>query len=292
MKAFARPRRPVRRPGIRESLRAGAWLGWQIEVNWAHPAVYTIYALTKPVSASLLIIVLYVVVTAQSGIAQPTRLTVLFLGSSFDLAVPVVLLGLGNVILEDRERYRMLPLVAIAPSRRLAFFVGRGASRLALTTVSVTFLLLLGVFALGVPLDASRVDWLLLAIVLPIGLAGILALGLLLAGITLTIASHNRLLGESVAGVLYVFSGALFPLAVLPGWAAGIGRALPITYWLEGVRIAIGGEDLAHLGLSRAEVVAVLSATTAVLVALAWGSFNACWSVATRRGFLDRVTHI
>ena len=47
-------------------------------------------------------------------------------------------------------------------------------------------------------------------------------MGLVLASIVLTIAHGSWLVGEAVAGALYLFCGAVFPLDVLP---AGCGRS-------------------------------------------------------------------
>src|SRR5262249_16226803 len=52
---------------------------------------------------------------------------------------------------------------------------------------------------------------------------------------------HGMFLSEGVAGALYLLSGAVFPLDVLPGWLRGLGMALPPTYWLEGVRRSLLG---------------------------------------------------
>jgi ABC-2 type transport system permease protein len=43
-------------------------------------------------------------------------------------------------------------------------------------------------------------------------------------------------IGDAVAGALFLFSGAIFPLSVLPTFLQPIGYAMPITYWLELLR--------------------------------------------------------
>ena len=66
-------------------------------------------------------------------------------------------------------------------------------------------------------------------------------MGLALASIVLTIAHGSWLVGEAVAGALYLFCGAVFPLDALPAWLRPVGYLMPVTYWLELVRRALVG---------------------------------------------------
>ena len=66
-------------------------------------------------------------------------------------------------------------------------------------------------------------------------------LGLLLAGATLRMAQYSFNIGDSVAGALYLFSDAIFPLQVLPTFLRPIGYIMPISYWLELIRRALVG---------------------------------------------------
>jgi ABC-type polysaccharide/polyol phosphate export permease len=45
--------------------------------------------------------------------------------------------------------------------------------------------------------------------------------------------------GEGVIGVLYLISGAIFPIGQLPSWLEAAARVLPLTYWLEASRRAL-----------------------------------------------------
>src|SRR5437660_12024248 len=38
------------------TLRLAAWLGWQLETNWASPWLFTLYMLVKPVCGSLMLV--------------------------------------------------------------------------------------------------------------------------------------------------------------------------------------------------------------------------------------------
>ena len=54
-----------------------------------------------------------------------------------------------------------------------------------------------------------------------------MALGLVLAGAALNLPRYGTFLGEAVAGVLYLLSGVVFPITVLPAWLQPVSLCLP-----------------------------------------------------------------
>ena len=116
-------------------------------------------------------------------------------------------------------------------------------------------------------------------------------MGLVLASIVLTIAHGSWLVGDAVAGALFLFCGAVFPLDVLPAWLRPIGYLMPVTYWLELVRRALVG-GVAHefpslSGIGDVELLAMLVVMTLALGAIAAAMFRRCDYIARERG-LDR----
>jgi ABC-2 type transport system permease protein len=45
------------------SFKTAAWLGWQIESNWADPFLFFIYSVMKPLTGAAIIVVMYSIVT-------------------------------------------------------------------------------------------------------------------------------------------------------------------------------------------------------------------------------------
>ena len=41
------------------TLRLSAWLGWQLETNWASPWLFALYMLVKPVCGSLMLVCMF-----------------------------------------------------------------------------------------------------------------------------------------------------------------------------------------------------------------------------------------
>jgi len=120
-------------------------------------------------------------------------------------------------------------------------------------------------------------------------------MGLILASITLMIVNHNFFIGDAVASALYLFSGAIFPLEVLPAWLRPIGFAMPITYWLELMRRSlIGNVAQAFPTLARfsnLELISILTGLTIIFGIASIFTFRWCDHRARERGLIDRVTN-
>jgi ABC-2 type transport system permease protein len=278
------------------TLRWSAWLGWQVEANWADPWLFAVYVLAKPLAGALLLVFMLRAAAAAPGVSLPEGLLAFsYVGNAAYMLVGAVGLGMSGAVVTDRENYGMLKYVRLSPAGLRAYLVGRGlaggAEGLlgALLTLIVGALLPLGVRA---SLSWGQVAWGWLLLYLLVGGVLLLALGLLLSGVVLNMARHGLFLSEGVGGLIYLLSGAVFPLEVLPPWARAAGLALPTTYWLEGVRRAVLGPrgasalpDWGHGGLALA-----LAAGTAGLVLLAQVVFRWGERRAQRLGRFDQTT--
>src|SRR5512136_3288660 len=234
-----------------------AWLGWQIESNWADPFVFAIYSLVKPLAGALILVFMYAVI-AKNGLQSPLFPGV-FVGNALFIYVPAVLAGISWSILDDREHYGMLKYVYTSPVNVFAYLVGRGVAKALVATVAVVLMLLLGTLALGVPVRFAGIDWPMVLATLVLGAAMLSLFGILLGGVTLVTARHNYGVGEAVAGGLYLLCGVVFPLDTLPPWLAVVGRGIPITYWIEALRRGLLGAGTATFGsLSNAGLLLVI----------------------------------
>jgi ABC-2 type transport system permease protein len=271
------------------SFRVAAWLGWQIESNWADPFVFAIYSFVKPLAGALILVFMYTVI-AKGGVNSPLFPAV-FVGNAMFIYVPAVLAGISWTIIDDREHYGMLKYVYTAPVSVFAYLVGRGVAKAAVATVAVVITLLLGTLALRVPVTLGKIDWALVAAALVCGCAMLALFGILLGGVTLVTARHNYGVGEAVAGGLYLLCGVVFPLDTLPPWLGLVGRGIPITYWLEALRRGLLGAGTSTFdGLSDGALLVIVVGSTAVLAALAVGTFRLAERRARARGLLDMQT--
>jgi ABC-2 type transport system permease protein len=275
------------------SFRTAAWLGWQIESNWADPFIFAIYAIIKPLASSAILVVMYSIIT--DGAFQSPVFAYIFLGNAFYQYVGAVMAGISWAVIDDREHYRTLKYIYVAPLSIPSYLLGRGVARFITGSISVLVTVLFGVIFLQIPIDLALVDWPLFLASLFLGIVMLAMMGLMLAGVTLLIVNHVWFIGEAVAGALYLFSGAIFPLEVLPISIRWLGYVMPITYWLELIRRALVG-DVAQAfptlaALSNTQLIGILLALTLVFGILGLIIFRRCDFVARERGLIDRITN-
>ena len=147
----------------------------------------------------------------------------MFIGNAFYMFVAQVLFGVAYVVQEDREQFKTLKQVYIAPISFFLYVIGRALSKMAVTTLAVVITLAFGVVVLGLAIDLAQTDWLMFALAMVVGLVCICIIGIALAGVTFLTAKHSTGINEGIAGMFYLFCGVVFPITVLPHWAPGIG---------------------------------------------------------------------
>jgi ABC-2 type transport system permease protein len=275
------------------SFRMAAWLGWQIESNWTDPFLFAIYSIVRPLATASILVVMYSVIT-NANFADP-MFTYIYLGNAFYIYVGQIMTGLSWSIIDDREHYKTLKYIYVAPLDFPTYLMGRAVARFVIASLSVFITILFGVLFLQVQLDLALVNWALFFFTLLVGVILLAMMGLMLAGVMLLLAHHSWGVGDAVAGALYLFSGAIFPLEVLPAFLRPVGYLIPITYWLELLRRALVGEvaqtfpTLAHL--NNAQLVGILLGLTAVFSVLGLAVFRACDHRARELGLIDMTTN-
>lgn len=286
---------------VLRSFSVATKIGWQMEANWTDPVLFFIYSVAKPVSSALILVFMLEVI---SGGSRPDYRAFIVVGSALWAFVVSGISGLAWSILDDRERYRMLRYVYVSPSDFLVILLGRGLARIAVGAMGAAITLGVGVVALGVPFDVGRVDWLLLAVVMVLGLGSVIAIGILLAAICLQTRQESWSYPEAASGALFLISGAVFPLSVLPGPLQALGLATPLSWWVEGVRQAMFAGGLTSIGGPgswfesvagvpaptpvQLVVALMLTGTVATLASIA--VFRASDRRAKDRGLLDQTT--
>lgn len=275
-------------------LRTAAWLGWQVESNWTDPLLFVLYSIVKPVVGSLILVFMYLVIT--QGKTGTDLFAYIFVGNAFYAFVRATLSGLSFVIHDDREHYEMLKYVYMSPVQIYTYLLGRGMAQILVAAIAAGVTLTFGALVLGIPLDLFRIDYLYLFLGLALGLGGLVALGIILAGICLNTARHDWAISESVASALYLLCGVVFPLDVLPAWAQAIGKVLPPTYWIEVMRRALLGERAAAVSqvlghYSDGSLLLVLLGATGGLWIVSYFAFKATERRARRLGLLDQRTN-
>ncbi len=275
------------------SFRMAAWLGWLIESNWTDPFLFAVYSIVKPLSGAAILVIMYGIISG--GNFNTPLFPYIYLGNAFYIYVGAVMTGVSWAVVDDREHYKTLKYMYIAPIYIPIYLLGRGVARFITGSIAVFITITAGVLFLNVPLKFVEINWGLFLVTLILGVVMLALLGLLLAGITLTVARHEGFIGEATAGALYIFSGAVFPLDVLPAWIRPIGYFMPTTYWLELLRRSLVGNvaqafpTLANF--SNMEILGILLGLSIFFGLVSVWVFRYCDRLARERGLIDHTTN-
>jgi ABC-2 type transport system permease protein len=297
-RARTRGRGPI---DIVRSFTTAARLGWQMEANWTDPLLFFIYSVAKPISSTLIFVVMIEVI---GGSTTHELRGFVVVGTALWSFVMSGIAGLAWSVLDDRERYRMLKYVYVSPSDFIVVLLGRGVARVGVGAMAALITLVVGVVALGVSFDASGIDWPLLLASLVIGLVAIVAIGVALAAVCIQTRQEAWSYPEAAAGALFLVCGAVFPLSVLPAPVQVVGLLNPLAWWLEGVRSAllppgfsgVAGPGSLFAGVtgrtvpSSIEIVVALMVTGAIVTLASIVGFRLSDRRAKDRGLFDQTT--
>lgn len=287
------------------TLAWSTWLGWQIESNWADLRLFLLYLVVKPVcGAMLLVLVFYAADFAVQDLGQAALraevLPYIYISNACYGLVGCVMFGMSYVVISDRESYRMLKYIYISPAQFQAYFVGRGLARGLEGLVGGAVIIATGLLIPKIrdAIHFAGIDVPLLVGFLLVGSVMLWACGMILASAVLNMSRSGMFLSEGVGSLVYLLSGVVFPLQVLPEWVQWISRSLPTTYWLEGMRRAITGRPESDsplgqsplAGWSNGELLLALVVSTFGLVVASQLFYR--WSVrrAWRNGKLEEVS--
>lgn len=275
-----------------QSFTMAAWLGWQVESNWADPLLFAIYSVARPLAAVLILVVMYSVIS--NGVLDTPLFAYIYLGNALYMLVGAVITGVSWAVIDDRERYGTLKHLFATPMDGYWYLMGRGVTKLIIATTSVLITLSFGVLVFHLPLDWTTIRWGLFLSSTVLGVVCMACMGLCLGALTLQTARHFWSLGEAVAGSLYLFTGSIFPLDVLPPFLIPLGYVFPVTYWLEAARRALLGPYFAGFPtlawLSDEALVFILAGFALGLALISRWYFR--WSLhrAKEKGLIDMQT--
>ena len=262
-------------------------LGWAVSSNWTRPLLFVIYSVLRPISTALILVVMYSVITGGRGNAR-AYLAFLVIGTAFWAFVNEGVSEFAVGILEDRGRFKMLKYAYLAPQRFPVFLVGRAGSKLTSAAASVLIVLVVATVGLRLPIDPLRVNYGLLAVACLLAFIAVMAFSIALSMVLL--AGRDAYgYGEIMAQVLYIFSGAIFPISVLPGPLAFAASLSPLVYWLELCRRAVLHGRVYEMfpTLDDEQVLLRLAAATAGTVVAGYLAYVWADRQARRKGYID-----
>ncbi len=266
----------------------GAWIGWKVESNWTDAFVFLAYMIAKPMASVLMIGLIFLIGSDAAGTMNQQFFFYTFTGAIFFIYPTTLAISLGYLMHEDRAKYEVLKHIYIAPESVKPYIFGRVIASSVNATVSVIAAFVIGTvifstfFGLDLGINALQVNYSLLVGTILLGIIAFGFLGLLLCAINLVSFKLQYSLSEYTTGFLFLLSGVVFPVSVLPTVAQEVGYALPTTYFLNLVRSSLLGSgeftlDLAYMILS-----------TAGFAVMATILFKIAENRARQKGMIDR----
>jgi ABC-2 type transport system permease protein len=270
--------------------RTAAWLGWQVESNWADPLVFTVYAVARPLALAMVLAGMYWALDRSP--ARHALFAGFYLANAFHVYVTRVVVGMGWIVVEEREDYETLKYVYVAPIGMFTYLAGRGSVKVVLASLSLALTLVVGWFVVGVRWDWSHVAWGPLVFSLGLGMIACLYAGMLVSGAALLLPRVAMTINEGLAAGLYLLCGVIFPVDLLPRGLQELSIAMPFTLWYETLRRALLGHGAsARLGAwSEPHLLGALAFSTLVFSLLSWWGYLALETRARRLGRLDQTT--
>jgi ABC-2 type transport system permease protein len=191
-------------------------------------------------------------------------------------------LALGRVAvgMQQEQFAGTLESLLMTPTSPVTVQLGSVVYDLIYIPIRTAIFLVIIAFAFGLDFYASGL--LPALVVLLVFIPFVWGLGVASAGATLTFRRGSGIVGLA-STVLVLFSGAFYPLDVLPGWVATIAELNPITIAVEGMREPLlagtGWEDVG-------KAAAILVPLSAVSLAVGFYAFRAALRRERRQGTL------
>jgi ABC-2 type transport system permease protein len=155
----------------------------------------------------------------------------LILGAILGNFVNAVFWGMGYALKNDMDS-GVMESNWLTPIPRLLILIGRSVTNLFVTAVTSLAMLMLCKFVFG--FHPTGDVWKAVMAVVPM-LIGLYGFGFAFAGLVLLMREANTLVDTS-SWIVQVFSGADFPVTILPKWLLPISLILPLTYGLDAAR--------------------------------------------------------
>ena len=191
-------------------------------------------------------------------------------------------LSLSSFATSIRESQVMgtLEIMLLSPTRLSAIVLSSSLWSYVLTTIRVVFYLLLGALIFG--FSISQANFITALVVLVLSITSFSGIGILSAAIVLIVKKGDPV-AWALGGVSSLLAGVYYPITVLPDWLEPVSRFLPLTYALDGMRMAMLTD--ASLYEIRLDILALLGFTL-VLTPLAFLVFRKALKRAKMEGSL------
>jgi ABC-2 type transport system permease protein len=155
----------------------------------------------------------------------------ILIGTALSNFISAVFWGMGYALKNDMDS-GVLESNWLAPIPRPVLLIGHTITNLIVTTVTSIAMLIIGALLFGFQATGSTLA--AVAIALPM-LLGLYGFGFMFAAVVMVMREANTLTDVG-SFLVQIFSGANFPVTVLPRWLLPVALALPLTYGFDAIR--------------------------------------------------------
>ncbi len=227
------------------SLLASAWMGVQHDLAWTTPAASLALQVVAPFASAMTVSIIYWFGVTNSGLSfDPQRLAYVLVGSTLYAHVAAYA-WVPTVAIAEGKNLSVFPHIYLT-SRTTALYVsGRALSSFVISTttsiaaLAVAYVVLSSFLSTSIPLVVTPLTVSMLALALLVNIPAAMGLGYLLGAYSLYASKFEWSLPGYIAGLLMVFSGALFPPSILPFPVSAAATYLPFTQFIAAARDAI-----------------------------------------------------
>lgn len=258
--------------------RRGGWA----RLLWVGTRTYVLHLFRSPVEVLITLIMPLIftllAVYLFKAADRPAQLMQAAVGAGLMRMWTSVLMGSGAAVQDQRWMGVLEPLVA-SPRPLVTVFLPITLAHSIVGSASLLAAVGWGVLLFDVPLTFA--DPLAFLVGVPVTVLTLGMFGLLLASAFVLLPNANAL-ANALSYPIWMLSGMLVAVDILPGWTRPLSAALPPTWGADALRAAVGGGDawtpmavalavgLVHLGLGCLAMVYVehrarVSATLALV---------------------------
>lgn len=165
-------------------------------------------------------------------------------------------------VVRERETGTLEQLIS-TPARPIELIIGKLVPATVVVILDMVFVLVLGVFWFGVPIQGSIASLAILSLLFILSAMG---LGLLISTIAKTQKQAQQL--SALVNVLtMLLTGFIFPRTTMPLWTRIIGDVIPVTYYLRIIRgIVTKGVGLTYLGTDTLALIVYSALALSIIV--------------------------
>lgn len=271
---------------------ASVRVGWAREFNWTNPFLGFFMRTAGPLAGVISASTVYFVGASAAARFSPSQLAFILIGAALYAHVAAYSWVPTLAIAEGKWTY-VFPQVYISPHSSLPYLTGRTLASFLSSTLTVivslvaAFYVLSTIFHTNIPFTVTPLSVSLLFLAMLVNVLAAFGLGLLLSAYALFATKFEWALPTYVAGLLMVFSEALFPVSFLPWPLSAIANVLPFTEFMRASRQAMiqGGTVYAYFSYLGLAVVGGF-----VVLALGFLAFRYAENRARRLGVIDKKT--